>query len=254
MRKIWLIGVNTFRESLRNKTLYILLVFALIVIGASKIFSFLTAEEEMKMIKDVSLSAIEFFGALIAIFSALGAVAREVEKRTIYTLLTKPISRNHFIFGKFFGVVLVLLVNFVIVSAFFIGLLLIKKTIPDIDIFKALLLIFIELVLMASITLSLATVSSEAFALIFSFFLYIVGNLTVYGKQMVERAENIVVKGLSDMLYTVVPNYANFNIRDKIAVGVPVSWLYVFKVSAYGFVYMAIVLLLTLYFFQKKEI
>jgi len=254
MRKAWLIGVNTFRESLRNRTLYILLVIALIVIGASKLFSFLTAEEEMKMIKDVSFAAIEFFGALIAIFSALGAVAREIDRRTIYTLLTKPISRNHFIFGKFIGVVLVIFVNFVLISAFFIGLLLLKKTLPDLEIFKALLLIFLELVLMSSITLSLATVSSEAFALIFSFFLYIVGNLTTYGKQMVERAENIVVKGLADMLYTVVPNYSNFNIRDKIVVGVPVSWLYVFKVGSYGLIYMAVVLLLALYFFQRKEI
>jgi ABC-type transport system involved in multi-copper enzyme maturation permease subunit len=145
MRKSWLIGVNTFRESMRNKTLYILLVIALIVIGASKLFSFLTAEEEMKMIKDVSFAAIEFFGALIAIFSALGAVAKEIDRRTIYTLLTKPISRNHFIFGKFIGVALVVLLNFVLISAFFFGLLLFKKTIPDIEIFKALLLIFLFL-------------------------------------------------------------------------------------------------------------
>ncbi|MFA5645912.1 MAG: ABC transporter permease subunit [Candidatus Ratteibacteria bacterium] len=254
MRKSWLIGVNTFRESMRNKTLYILLVIALIVIGASKLFSFLTAEEEMKMIKDVSFAAIEFFGALIAIFSALGAVAKEIDRRTIYTLLTKPISRNHFIFGKFIGVALVVLLNFVLISAFFFGLLLFKKTIPDIEIFKALLLIFLELILMSSITLALATVSSEAFALIFSFFLYIVGNLTSYGKQMVERADNIIMKGLADMLYTVVPNYANFNIRDKIVVGVPVSWLYLLKVGSYGIIYMVVVLCLALYFFQKREI
>ncbi len=112
MKKAWLIALNTFRESIRKKTLYIILIFALIVIGASKLFSFLTAEEELKMIKDVSFSAIEFFGALMAIFGSLSAISNEIERRTIYTLLTKPIRRSDFVLGKFFGVSLILLINF----------------------------------------------------------------------------------------------------------------------------------------------
>ena len=254
MKKMWTIAVNTFRESMRKKTLYIILIFALIVIGASKLFSFLTAEEELKMIKDVSFSAIEFFGALIAIFASLTAISTEIERRTIYTLLTKPIRRSDFVLGKFFGVSLIIFVNFILTTLFFIGLLLFKKSIPDIEVFKTLLLIFFELILIGGITLALGTFTTDAFNIICSFFLYIVGHLTSYGKEMVERAENVIVAGLADMLYTLVPNYENFNIRDKIVVGISVSWGYVGYTILYGILYICIVLLIALYFFQKREI
>ncbi|MCS7181073.1 MAG: ABC transporter permease, partial [bacterium] len=146
MKKAWIIGLNNFKESLRKKTLYILLVVAFVVIGASKAFSFLTAEEELKMIKDVSFSCIDFFGALIAIFISLTSISNEIEKRTIYTLFSKPITRQNFFVGKFIGVILILLLNFVLMCMFFIGLLIFKKSPPDIQVFKTLLLIFTKLV------------------------------------------------------------------------------------------------------------
>ena len=254
MNKIWQIGLNTLKESMRKKTLYIILIFALIVIGASKLFSFLTAEEELKMIKDVSFSAIEFFGALIAIFASLTAVSTEIERRTIDTLLTKPIRRSDFIIGKFVGVSLIVLINFVLTSLFFIGLLLVKKSVPDIEVFKTLILIFFELLLIGGITLALATFTTDAFNIICSVFLYIVGHLTSYGKEMVERTENIIVAGLADMIYTLVPNYENFNIRDKVVVGINVSWGYVGYTILYGILYLGIALLIALYFFEKREI
>lgn len=254
MKKAWIVAVNTFKESLRKRTLYILLVFAFIVIGASKFFSFLTAEEELKMIKDVSFSTIEFFGALIAIFGAIGALSGEIEKRTIYTLLTKPVTRGNLFIGKFLGMCLILLLNFVLISLFFIGLLIFKKSSPDIETFKTLLLIYVELVLISTITLTVATFATDAFNIILSFFLYIVGHLISYGKQLTERVENTILKGFGQIIYTVIPNYENFAIRDKVVIGVSVSWNYVFKTLIYGVLYIAIVILIGLYFFQKREV
>ena len=254
MKKAWIVAVNTFKESLRKRTLYILLVFAFIVIGASKFFSFLTAEEELKMIKDVSFSAIEFFGALIAIFGSLGALSGEIEKRTIFTLLSKPATRRNLFMGKFLGMCLILLLNFVLISLFFIGLLIFKKSPPDIETFKTLLLIYVELVLISTITLTVTTFATDAFNIILSFFLYIVGHLISYGKQLTERVENTILKGIGQIIYTVVPNYENFAIRDKVVIGVSVSWNYVFKTLIYGVLYIAIVILIGLYFFQKREV
>ncbi|MCM8818457.1 MAG: ABC transporter permease [Candidatus Omnitrophica bacterium] len=254
MKKAWIIGLNTFKESLRRKTLYILLVIALIVIGASKAFSFLTAEEELKMIKDVSFSGIEFFGALIAIFMSLYAISNEIEKRTIYTLFSKPITRQNFFIGKFIGVVLILTLNFILMCLFFIGLLIFKKSPPDIQVSKALFLIFIELILIGAITLTVATFASDAFNIIFSFFLYIVGHLTSYGNQLIDRTENLILKGLGKILYSVVPNYENFNIRDKVVVGIEVSRNYIFKIGIYWLLYLVIVILIGSYFIQKREV
>ncbi|MCX7917252.1 MAG: ABC transporter permease [bacterium] len=254
MKKAWIIGLNNFKESLRKKTLYILLVVAFVVIGASKAFSFLTAEEELKMIKDVSFSCIDFFGALIAIFISLTSISNEIEKRTIYTLFSKPITRQNFFVGKFIGVILILLLNFVLMSIFFIGLLIFKKSPPDIQIFKTLLLIFTKLVLIGGITLTIATFASDAFNLIFSIFLYIIGHLTTYGNQIADRTENVILKGFWKILYTIVPNYENFNIRDKVVLGTEVSWNYIFRVSIYGLLYLGVVLLIGSYFIQKREI
>ena len=254
MGKVWIIAVNTFREALRKKTLYILLVVALVAIGTSKFFSFLASQDELKMIKDVSFATIEFFGAILAIFTAIGAVSGEIEKKTIYTLLAKPITRKNFIIGKFVGQSLIILLNAVLISLFFIGLLMFKKSVPDIEIYKSLLLIYIELILIGSITLAIATFATDAFNIIFSFFLFIVGNMTVYLKQLIERTDNIVFKGLGEMLRTIIPNYENFNIRDQVVVGVNVSWKYIGQTSLYGIIYITIAVLIGIYFFQKREV
>lgn len=254
MKKAWTIALNTFQESLRKKTFYILLVVALVVIGASRFFSFLAAEDELKMIKDVSFSTIEFFGALIAIFTALAAVSGEIEKRTIYPLLSKPITRSNFVIGKLIGQSLIILLNVILMSIFFMVLLFIKKSPPDMQTFKTIFLIFIELVLIGSITLAVATFATDAFNIIFSFFLYIVGHLISYGKSILERVENIVLKGLGEMLYSIVPNYENFNIKDKVVVGVEVSWKYVGQTTLYGIIYIAIAVLIGVYFFNKREV
>ncbi|MCK9266463.1 ABC transporter permease [bacterium] len=254
MGKAWVIATNTFNEALRKKTLYILLVVALVAIGASKFFSFLAAQDELKMIKDVSFATIEFFGAILAIFTAIGALSNEIDKRTIYTILSKPITRKHFLLGKFIGQSLIILLNAVLISLFFIGLLLSKKVVPDIEIYKSLILIYLELLMIGSITLAVATFATDAFNIILSFFLFITGNLTIYYKQMLERTENIVFKGLGQMFYTVVPNYANFNIRDQVVLGVNVSWRYIGQTSLYGVIYIIIATLVGIYFFQKREV
>ena len=254
MKKSWIIALNTFNESLRKKTFYILLVVALVVIGASRFFSFLAAEDELKMIKDVSFSTIEFFGALIAIFTALAAVSGEIEKRTIYTLLSKPITRNNFIIGKLIGQSLIILLNVLLMSIFFIALLFIKKSPPDVQEFKTIFLLLVELILVGSITLAVATFATDAFNLIFSFFLYIVGHLTSYGQQLLERTENFIVKRLGGLLYTTIPNYENFNIKDKVVVGVDVSWKYVGQTTLYGIIYITIAVLIGIYFFHKREV
>ena len=254
MRKIWAIAKNTFREALRQRSLQVIVVFALVLIGASQLFSFLTAEEEMKMIKDVSLATIEFFGALLAIFGTISTMNTEIEKRTLYTLLSKPIKRHQFLFGKFVGVSLTILLNFSIMVLFFVGLILFKEKTFSIELSKALSLIFFELLLISSITLLISTFGSMAFNLIFSFFIYFTGHLITYGRQLVSRTENVLLSSLGKVLYNIIPNFENFNIRDKVVVGVFVPFTYLLKNVGYGLIYITICLLLSVYLFARREI
>src|SRR5512134_313181 len=111
MRSVGLVAVNVFKESVRDKVLYNLVAFAVLLISVSFLLGQLTAGQDVKIIKDLGLAAIATFGLLIAIFIGIGLVWKEVERRSIYSLLAKPVSRAQFIVGKYCGLVLTLGVN-----------------------------------------------------------------------------------------------------------------------------------------------
>ena len=254
MYKPAVIAKNSFKELFRKKGLQTILVFGLVLIGSSQLFSFLSPGEEIKMIKDVGLSTIEFFGTLIVIFGAIGAISSEIEKKTLYTLLTKPLRRRDFVIGKFLGVSLTTFVNFLVMAIFFIGLLFFKQHTVSLGIFKALILIFFELLALGAIALAISTFASPAFTIIFSIFLYLVGHLISYGHSIMEQTNNVLLRTVGTAFYRIIPNFENFNIRDKIAVGLLVKWSYLAKTISYGLIYIALALLIGIYFFQKKEI
>jgi len=115
--RIYPISLNTFRETVRDRVLYNLLIFALLMIGSTVYLATLTIADHLKIIKDFGLAAISLFSVLIAIFVGIGLVYKEVDKRTIYTVLSKPIKRYEFILGKYLGLLLTLLVNLAIMAA-----------------------------------------------------------------------------------------------------------------------------------------
>src|SRR5574337_15511 len=115
--KVLSIAFNTFRENLRDKLLYNLLIFALLMIGSSLILMRLTLGEFHRLILDIGLGSINFFGVLIAIFVGIGLVSKEIEKKTIYTIVSKPVARYQFLLGKYLGLSLTLLINTAIMAA-----------------------------------------------------------------------------------------------------------------------------------------
>ncbi|MFH0793744.1 MAG: ABC transporter permease subunit, partial [bacterium] len=106
MSKVYAIALNTFKEAVRNRILYILLIFALVLMGSSGVISDLSIAEPEKIVKDLGLAGINFFGLLIAIFIGIGLVYNELDKKTIYTIVSKPIDRHQFLLGKYFGLLL----------------------------------------------------------------------------------------------------------------------------------------------------
>src|SRR5437870_5256105 len=116
MRVIGSIALNVFRESVRDKVLYNLVFFAVMLIAVSYLLGQLTAGQDIKIIKDLGLAAMSVFGLFIAVFIGIGLVSKEVERRSIYSLLAKPISRQQFIVGKYAGLVLTLAVNLTVMA------------------------------------------------------------------------------------------------------------------------------------------
>jgi ABC-type transport system involved in multi-copper enzyme maturation permease subunit len=123
MLKVLAIALNTFKEAVRNKVLYFLLIFALLIMGFSGVISDLSIASPEKLIKDLGLAAIDFFGFLIAVFVGVYLVYTELDKKTIYTIVSKPIDRYQFILGKFFGLLITIYVNMLIMSIFFFAVL-----------------------------------------------------------------------------------------------------------------------------------
>ncbi|HNQ34916.1 MAG TPA: ABC transporter permease subunit [bacterium] len=254
MVKALIIGLNTFRETLRLKSYQIILIFALLLLGSSQLFSFLTPEEQLKMIKDVSLSGIEIFAALLAIFTAMTSLRNEFETNTISTLLSKPLRRSEFILGKFIGSVLAITLSVILMAAVFSTLILIKQHSLEAGLFSATFLIWAEMLVIVALTLAVAAFASTAFTLIFVLFLFLTGHLTGYGLELAQQAKNPLLQALTKIFYKVIPNFENFAIRDEIAVGVSVSLSYLLKTFGYGLIYTFIALLLCLYFFQFREV
>ena len=123
MSKIWAIALNTFKEAVRNRILYILFIFALLILAGSGVISDLTIAEKERIIRDLGLASISFFGLLIAVFVGIGLIYNEMDKKTIYTIISKPIHRYQFILGKFVGLLLTIYIIVLLMCLFFLFVL-----------------------------------------------------------------------------------------------------------------------------------
>lgn len=137
MGKVVAIALNTFKEAVRNKVLYFLLIFALLIMGFSGVLSDLSIAAPEKLIKDMGLSSIDFIGFLIAVFVGVYLVYSEIDKKTIYTLVSKPINRSQFVLGKFFGLLFTIFVNVAIMSFFFFAVLYWREATDSDTMYKA---------------------------------------------------------------------------------------------------------------------
>src|SRR5437762_4386308 len=202
--KVVPIALNTFRESVRDRVLYNLVLFVLLLVGASVFLGELALSQEAKMIVDMGLSAMLVFGVLIAIFIGIGLVYKEIDKRTIYNLLAKPIHRHEFILGKYFGLCFTLLVNTAVMAVAVAAALLYIKGGPDaiqLKIWPAAYLIFLELMVITAVALLFSSFSSPMLSALFTFSLFIIGSFSQDLKGLADRASSSAVWALCQTLY-----------------------------------------------------
>lgn len=254
MHNILIVAGNTFLEAVRRKILHALLVLTLIIIAATSMFSFFELGVQVKFLKDTALAVISLFGMLITIIVAVNQIPAEIEWRTIYTLLSKPIKRAEFLLGKFLGCIWVVFLNLGLISLEFLIILFSKERTIDIGIVQAISLILIELILLLSITIFFSTVVSVPANSCISIFVYILGHMkSAYLNYLISQASGIK-KFIAKGFYYLLPNLENFNIKEAIIHNATVSGIYILKAVSYGAVYIIIFLIMALFFFAKKEI
>jgi Cu-processing system permease protein len=260
------IAVNVFRESVRDKVLYNLVLFAILLIGASLLIGQLTAGQDVKIIKDLGLSATSFFGLFIAVFIGIGLVSKEVERRSIYSLLAKPITRSQLVVGKYIGLVLTLAVNVGAMAAALYAVLAYLRwgasdavirtwEAPALD--PALLvaagLILVELMLVTAIAVFFSTFSTPILSAALTFALFIVGHFSEDLRNFQDAVNSPVAGRITRALYWVLPNLAQFDVKASVTHGRHVPAGYVVLAVAYAVVYVAMLLTISAYVFSRRD-
>ena len=259
-------AVNVFKESVRDKILYNLVVFAVLLISVSYLIGELTAGQDVKIIKDLGLASISIFGLLIAIFIGIGLVWKEVEKRSIYALLPKPMRRQEFLLGKYFGLALTLVINIAVMTAAFYAMLAyLQAETPenvraswaspatDPAMLKAIALIMIELLLVTAIALFFSTFSSPFLSAMLTLAVWVIGHFNQDLRDFGATISSPVAASLARGLYYVVPNFAAFDVKLQAVHAQPIPFSYLALTSLYGITYVAFVLVGGLIIFSKRD-
>lgn len=252
MNVILTIARNTFKEVLRDKVFYNLFVFALLMIGSALLLGTLTIGEQSKIIKDIGLASIDLFGVLIAIFVGVGLISKEIEKRTIYTIIAKPVHRYQFLLGRFAGLVFTMWVNTAVMLVAFCVILIVGGTSPDSGLMKAVGLMTVAQLIVLSAAMLFSTFTTPTLSGIFTLALYVIGELTPDLKTLSEKLSG-VSRGLLSGSYYLLPNLALFNVKGEAVHGVPITAGYMLTAICYGVSYAAVVLLLSCFVFQRRD-
>ena len=266
MRAVRVVAINVFRESVRDRVPYNLVLFAVLLIGSSYLIGQLTAGQDVKIIKDLGLAATSVFGLFIAIFIGIGLVSKEVERRSIYSLLSKPVSRAQFITGKYAGLVLTLAANVTVMTIALYAMLgymvwTAPPTIragwdaPGIDpaLLKAIVLIFVELMLITAIALFFSTFSSPILSAAMTFGLYIAGHFNSDLRNFEKVVSSKTAAQLARGAYHVLPDLSAFDVKTEVVHGLPVTMGYMSSTALYGLAYVAALLLVSTFIFSRRD-
>ena len=250
--KVLSIALNTFRENLRDKLLYNLLIFALLMIGSSLVLMRLTLGEFHRLLLDIGLGSVNIFSVLIAIFVGIGLVNKEIDKKTIYTIVSKPVARFEFLLGKFFGLTLTLLVNILIMTAGLLAVLMAQSVPIEAVLFKAIGLILLECMVVTAVALLCSTFTSATLSAIFTLAIYVIGHLTADLKAFGQKIDGLGRSMLEGMYY-LLPNLERFNLKGHVIHQLDVPLNDLALIVAYGMAYTAFLLLLASVIFQRRD-
>ncbi len=252
---VFSIAANTFRETIRNKILYAILAFALFVIGMTFFLADLSVGDLARIIADVGLASIHIFGVIMAVFVGITLVSQEVERKTVYLILSKPVPRWEFIVGKALGLSLTLalttlvmaLVLFVVHAGYKYG----GKAEPGI--FIAAAGIYLELVLLVCLASLFSTFTTPVLSAIFTISMFVIGHVTrdllVFGG----RSSSAVANGAAQVLFYALPNLENFNWKNEVVYGGARSPDVIPLAAGYLLCYAGAVLILACFLFSRKD-
>jgi len=251
--KIKAIALNTFREAIRDRVLYLLFFFAAVALIFSRLLAMLTVGDKVKIIKDVGLGSISLFGMLMAILIGTGLVYKEIDKKTIFTLISKPIHRWQFLLGKFFGLILTLFIMVLLMSFIFLVIVFLNTSKIEGRLLLAVLFIFIELVLITAVAIFFSCFSTPILSSLFSVSFYLIGHFSWGLQTLIQKTKPGATKVLIQGIYALLPDLENFNFKTEVVYGLTVDPKFYLYSAVYGLVYTSFVLVLATIIFRKRD-
>jgi ABC-type transport system involved in multi-copper enzyme maturation permease subunit len=250
------IASNTFREAVRDRVLYNLIVFALLMSGAAVLVGQISIDIERLVVINLGLTAVSLFGMVIAILVGIGLVSKEIEKRTLYTVLSRPVERWEFIIGKFFGLAGTLGVNtFFMAIGVFGALLYVSHRFhrADLWVLVALYFVILEFLIITALALLFSAFSTPLLSAVFAFALFVIGS---FAEDL--RGFAAMTHGITRWLATgaayLVPNLSALNIISSVAHEQPVSGHLILYNTAYALVYAGMVLSGAVLIFERRNL
>lgn len=247
------IALNTFREGVKDKIFYAIVIFGIVVMGSSRLVSTLSVGQIDKITKDLGLATISLLGLLIAIFVGTKLVYEEISRKTIYTIISKPITRSQFILGKYFGLLLIITVTIAILTGFFFLMVYLHTSELNPHLLKPIVLTFFELAVITSVAIFFSTFTSPISSALFTVGIWVAGHFSNDLKAFAQISDSSLSRSISTFLYYLVPNLSNFNIRGEAVHGVQVPLMLLLFSIIYGLIYSAVVILVSTLIFERRS-
>lgn len=253
-RRLFSIARNTFREAVRDRVLYNLVVFVLLITLSAIFLGELTAGHEARTIVNLGLSAMLLFGAFISIFVGVSLVSKEIEKRTVFAIFAKPVGRGEFIIGKYLGLCLTLLVNVLVMGVgvslalFFVG-----GGKLALSIWGAIFLIFLELTILTAVAILFSSFSSPSLSALLSFFVFVIGHFSASLRDLAAHLGSGFADVFFGFLYIILPNLSHFSFIANAAHGDVPNGAMLGGTVLYALVYVVILLTITTLIFSRRN-
>ncbi len=254
MRAVFSVAATAFRESIRNKTMLAILLLAVGFIVSALLLAELALDQRTRVIMDWGLFCVSAFGVLLSILVGVSQVHKEIRRKNLYVILTKPIYRWQYIFGKYLGLASTLLVELAVLSASLIALLAFEGISPSALLFQSLLLALFEILLVAAIAVFFSSFSSPYLSGVFTFAIFVVGRSIPVLEKLAEKTHNAVGYAVLKVLVWGLPDLSEFNKATRVVHNLPIGWDHVGLGAMYATGYTLLLLLLSALIFSRRDI
>jgi len=253
VRQTGAIALNTFKETIRDRVLAVIVLFALLMIVASLWLGSISLGEEGRVMKDFGLVAVTFFGLVVAAFIAAGLIHKEVEKRTVFVLFSKPVSRAAFIAGKFLGLAVTLAVVVAGMGLFLFVVVWVIDGAPTWMVLAAVALIYVQLLVVVAVTIFFSTLGSAILASVLGICVFIAGQLSTNVLELTRLGQNALTEALSWVVFVLIPNLTAVDVKPAVVGEQTADWGAIGLWCGYLVAYVVVVLALATAVFRRRE-